>query len=82
MSDNHHSKLSPEQLARAEAQKTQELSNAYTRLLGTPDGQIVFGDLNSRYLTNDVQPNSDHSFYSGCKSVMVYIITRTQSGAR
>ncbi len=79
--DNPHSKLHPEQLAEANQQQEIELANAYTRLLGTPDGQIVFGDLNSRYLTNDVQPHADHSFLNGCKAVMVYIITRQQLGA-
>ena len=79
--DNRSNNQSPEEIAQAEHQKTQELSNAYTRLFSTPDGQTVMGDMNSRYLVNIIKPNDDHSFWSGCKSVMVYIINRQQAGA-
>ena len=75
------SKLSPEELAEANTRREIELSNTYARLINTPDGQVVFGDLHSRYLTNDAGPNSDHSFFSGCKAVMVYIINRQTNGA-
>jgi hypothetical protein len=60
--------------------KANDLSAAYARLFNTPDGQRVLGDLNTNFLINNVPPNADHAYFSGCKGVMVYILEQTQHG--
>lgn len=70
-------KKTPEQVA-AEAQ---QISNTFARLFGTPEGQVVLGDLNQAFLVNTVPPNADHAYYSGAKFVMTYIINHMQKGA-
>lgn len=62
------------------ANNANELSAAYARLFNTSDGQRVLGDLNTSFLINNVPPDADHAYFSGCKGVMVYILEQTQHG--
>jgi len=72
----------PRTLAQSKADKALELSAAYTRLFNTPDGQIVYGNLNQLFLVNNVPQNSDHAFWGGAKSVLVYVLEQIQHGAK
>lgn len=72
--------IDPQEKAQAIANDALELSAAYARLFNTPDGQKVYGDLNQHFLVNDVVPGSDHAYFNGAKTVMVYILNHTRQG--
>ncbi len=79
---SNHFNQSPEETARDRADKAKELSNAYLRLFGTPDGQKVQEDLNKWFLLNAVPENADHAYWSGAKGVMTHIINHQIAGNR
>jgi|GEM_PF-7101349 len=72
--------LDPKKKAQEIADEANDLSAAFARVFNTPDGQRVLGDLNQHFLINDVPQNGDHAYFSGAKTVMVYILKHTQQG--
>lgn len=79
--DNNNPK-SPEQLAQEVVDKAYMLSSAYARLFNTSDGLAVLGDLNGKFLINNVPDGANHAYWNGAKSVMTYIYEHQRAGAK
>jgi len=77
-----HNKLSPEEKAKKIAGDARELSLAYLRLFGTPDGQRIQEDLNNIFLINQVHADANHDYWSGAKAVMVHILQHQIAGSK
>ena len=77
-----NSKLSPEEQAKKIADNARELSRAYLRLFGTPDGQRIQEDLNKIFLINQVPADANHDYWSGAKAVMVHILQHQIAGSK
>ena len=73
---------SPEQLAQELVDNAYVLSSAYVRLFNTSDGQTVLGDLNGKFLINNVPDGANHAYWNGAKSVMTYIYEHQRAGVK
>ena len=74
--------MTPEENSKETKEQLQELYSCYSRLFNTPDGAVVLGDLNTRFFTNIVGPNQDHSYHVAQKDLMGFILANIQRGVK
>ena len=59
-----------------------DVANAFARLFNTEDGQTVLGYLAQHTFMHQVEPDGNHSFYTGRISLMQEINKMMQRGKR